>query len=265
VMELFVLGRGHYTEKDVQEAARAFTGGFIQGDRFVEVSAQHDDGEKTILGRTGKFRGADVPSILLDQPACAEFLAGKLYRQFVSEVDEPSTDLLAPLADAIRSSGYDIRAAVGLVLRSKLFHGPASRRRRVKSPVEFAVGTIRALEVIRPTVSADALANTCARMGQSLYAPPSVAGWDGGAAWIDTTTTLARTNFALALLSDSDAAFGKRLDPARLAEKHGSVPSSFFLDLLVQDAFDATVRGKVKGSAKEVATLVLTAPEYQLS
>src|SRR5438477_8774176 len=80
VMELFTLGRGHYTEKDIQEAARAFTGGFIQGDRFVEVAAQHDDGPKTILGQSGPFRGDDVARILLEQPACAEFLAGKLYR-----------------------------------------------------------------------------------------------------------------------------------------------------------------------------------------
>ena len=266
VMELFALGRGRYTEKDVQEAARAFTGGFIRDDRFVEVPAQHDDGEKTILGRTGRFRGADVTGILLDQPACAEFLAGKLFRHFVSEVDEPSPALLAPVADAFRRSGYDVRVPVRLILRSRLFHDPAMRRRRVKSPVEFAVGTIRALEVVRPTVAADALADACTRMGQSLYAPPSVAGWDGGPAWINTTTTLARTNFALALLSDTDAPFGKRLDPKALAERHRADDVAwFYVELLVQDALDEPVRRKVKGSAKEVATLVLSAPEYQLS
>jgi uncharacterized protein (DUF1800 family) len=266
VMELFALGRGHYTEKDVQEAARAFTGGFVQDDRFVQVASQHDDGEKTILGRTGRFRGDDVTPILLDQPACAEFLAGKLFRHFVSEVDEPSAALLAPVADAFRRSGYDVREPVRLILRSRLFHDPAMRRRRVKGPVEFAVGTIRALEVLRPTVSADALADACARMGQSLYAPPSVAGWDGGPAWINTTTTLARTNFALALLSDSDAPFGKRLDPSALARRHGAGDAArFYVELLVQDALDDEVRRRVRGSAKEVATLVLSAPEYQLA
>jgi hypothetical protein len=89
VMELFTLGRGHYTEKDVQEAARAFTGGFVVRDRFQELPAQHDDGTKTLLGRSGAFRGDDVARVLLDQPACAEFLCGKLFQLFVSEVDDP--------------------------------------------------------------------------------------------------------------------------------------------------------------------------------
>jgi uncharacterized protein (DUF1800 family) len=267
VMELFALGRGHYTEKDVQEAARAFTGSFVRDDRFAEVASQHDDGPKTILGRTGPFRGDDVAQILLDQAACAEFLAGKLYRLFIGEVDPPTPELLAPVAEAFRASGYDVRVPVGMILRSRLFHDPAVRRKRVKSPVELAVGTIRALEVLKPTVSADALAEACIRMGQGLYAPPSVAGWDGGPAWINTTTTLARTNFALALLGNEDAQLGKRFDAARLADRYGKGgdPAGFYVDLLVQDAFDETVRRRVKGSAKEAATLVLTAPEYQLA
>jgi hypothetical protein len=104
-------------------------------------------------------------------------------------------------------------------------------------------------------------------MGQSLYAPPSVAGWDGGAAWINTTSTLARTNFALALLSDTDAGLGKRFDPAALTERHGmgSDPARFYVDLLLQDAFDDKLRSQVKGPAREAATIVLTAPEYQLA
>ncbi|HEV3165628.1 MAG TPA: DUF1800 domain-containing protein [Isosphaeraceae bacterium] len=271
VMELFTLGRGHYTEKDVQEAARAFTGWFIVQDRFSEVPSQHDDGVKTILGQTGPFEGGDVARLLLEQPACAEFLCGKLFRYFVSEVDQPSAELMAPLATAFRDSGYNVRVPVKMILRSRLFHDADVRRHRVKSPVEYAVGTVRALEVLKPTVSADALAEACSRMGQSLYAPPSVAGWDGGPVWINTTATLARSNLALALLSDSDATFGKRFDPKRFAEKHGKAqdPAPFFIDLLVQDGFDAEIRQKVldsaKNDAKAAVTLVLTAPEYQLS
>jgi uncharacterized protein (DUF1800 family) len=267
VMELFALGRGHYSEKDIQEAARALTGGFIQGDEYKDVAAQHDDGPKTILGQTGRYRGEDVPRILLEQPACAEFLCNKLFGLFVSEVDVPSRELIAPLADALRQSGYEIRVPVRMVLRSRLFHDAGVRRRRVKSPAELAVGTIRALEVLHPTVSADALADACVRMGQSLYAPPSVAGWDGGPAWINTTTTLARTNFALGLLSDTDAGLGKRFNSVALAERHGAAkdPARFYVDLLVQDAFGAELRARVKGSAREAATVVLTAPEYQLA
>jgi uncharacterized protein (DUF1800 family) len=267
VMELFTLGRGHYMEKDVQEAARAFTGSFIQGSEYREVSAQHDDGAKTILGQTGAFRGDDVARILLEQSACAEFLCSKLYRYFISEIDPPSASLIAPVADAFRSSGYDIAVPVKMILSSRLFHADVTRRRRIKSPVEFTVGTIRTLEIIRPTVSANALAESCTRMGQALYAPPSVGGWDGGPAWINTTATLARTNFVLALLSDTDAAFGKRFDPSAFATRYngsGDIPS-FYVDLLVQDAFDGKLRERVRGTPREIATLVLTAPEYQLA
>ena len=220
VMELFTLGRGHYTERDIQEAARAFTGWFVQGGRFREIAAQHDSGEKAILGHTGRFDGGDIPAILLEQPACAEFLCTKLVRAFVTEVDPVTPELVAPLAQSFRTSDYDIRVPVGTILRSALFHDPEMRRHRVKSPVEHAIGTIRALEVVKPTVQADALAEACVRMGQALYAPPSVAGWDGGTAWANSTMMLNRTNLILALLADEDAALGRRLDPAALARKH---------------------------------------------
>jgi len=272
VMELFTLGRGRYTEADIREAARAFTGRFVSGDRFSELPGQHDDGTKTILGRTGKFSGDDVPAILLDQPACAEFLARKLFRQFISEVDPPSAALIAPLAEAFRASGYAVTAAVRRVLGSNLFHDPATRRRRVKGPVEFAVGTLRALEVMRPTVAAEALGEACVRMGQSLYAPPSVAGWDGGPAWINSTALIARTNFALALLSKADKEFGGRCHPDRLAARAGNRKpadaANFVADLLVQDALDAPGRDRLlgkAGSAAEAATILLGSPEYQLA
>ena len=268
VMELFSLGRGHYTEVDVREAARALTGRFITGDRFSELPAQHDDGEKTILGKTGKFKGDDVPSILLEQPSCAEFLARKLFRQFISEIDPPSESLLAPLAAGLRASRYDIKAAVGTILRSNLFHDPSVRRKRVKGPVEFTVGAIRSLEAVRPTVSADALGEACSRMGQTLYAPPSVAGWEGGPSWINTATLIARTNFALALLSKSDKDFGGRCDPDAIAARNGSGRPAFMVDLLTPDAFDAKARERLIGpktSAVEVASAVMTSPEYQLA
>jgi hypothetical protein len=288
VMELFTLGRGHYTERDIQEAARAFTGWFVQRDRFRVIPAQHDDREKTFLGRTGRFDGDAVPAILLEQPACAEFLCTKLVRAFVDEIDPVTPALVAPLASAFRASGYQIKVPVATILRSALFHDRAVRRRRVKSPVEHAVGTIRALEVLKPTVPADALAEACTRMGQSLFAPPSVAGWDGGPAWANSTTMLNRTNLVLALLSDDTSGLGGRCDPAALARKHaGGTPehaAAFLVDLLVQDGFDDALRQRVLAAAlakstrtpgdeaanakeplRAAATLVLTAPEYQLA
>jgi len=276
VMELFTLGRGRYTEKDVQEAARAFTGRFVVRDRVQDIASQHDDGPKTVLGHTGRFNGDDIPAILLGQPACAEFLCAKLVRHFVTEVDPLPPGLVAPLAEAFRSSGYDVRVPVATILRSNLFFDPSVRRRRVKSPVEFVVGTVRALEVVKPTVQADAAAEACARMGQGLYAPPSVAGWDGGASWANSTALLARTNFALALLSTDDPGLGKRVDPAALARRHGfdGAPSvaKFYADLLVQDALDPKVCASVDAAARkaaaparEAAMLVLSSPEYQLA
>jgi len=264
VMELFTLGRGRYTEKDIQEAARAFTGVFVIRDRYSELPAQHDDGVKTILGKTGRFKGDDLPALLVGQSACAEFLCGKLYRQFVSEVDAPTPALLAPLTKVFRESGYDIAATVGMILRSNLFFDSATRRTRVKSPVELAVGSIRALEIVKPTVSSEALAEACGRMGQTLYAPPSVAGWEGGPSWINTTAMLNRTNLAIALLGKDNAQLGGRCDAKALAARHGVEPRKFYTDLLVQDAFDPKILGPVKDAA-EVATLVLTTPEYQLA
>lgn len=262
VMELFTLGRGHYTEKDVQEAARAFTGTFVVRGRYRHDPSEFDPGEKTVHGRTGSFDGDAIAEILLDQPSCARFLARKLFAMLVSEVDEPSDELIEPIAAAYRDARYETRIPVEMILRSRLFFDPAIRRRRVKSPVEFAVGTIRALEVTSPTVPTDELADACERMGQALYAPPTVAGWDGGPSWINTTTTLARSNAALALVDDS-----ARFDPAALAADHGCSddPAAFYVDLLVQDAFSDDVRRRVRGDAREVAKLVLTAPEYQLS
>ncbi|WP_435007357.1 DUF1800 domain-containing protein [Tundrisphaera lichenicola] len=270
VMELFSLGRGHYTESDIREAARALTGRFVTNDRFSVLPAQHDGGVKTILGRTGNFSGDDLPSILLDQPSCAEFLARKLFRQFISEVDSPSDALIAPLAASFRESGYDIKATVRMILRSNLFHDPATRRKRVKSPVELTIGAIRSLEALKPTVSADALGDACSRMGQALYAPPSVAGWEGGPSWINSASLIARTNFALGLLSKDDRDFGGRTDPTALAARHGFAEpagaSKFLLDLLAPDAFDPGGRERLlTRTPSDVASVVLTSPEYQLA
>jgi uncharacterized protein (DUF1800 family) len=280
VMELFTLGRGHYTEKDIKEAARAFTGWFVVSDRFEEVPRQHDTGPKSVLGQTGNWSGDDIPGILLKQPACAEFVCGKLFRAFVSETDEPSDKMIAPLAAAFRDSGYQIEKPLEMILRSNLFFDMSTRRRRVKSPIEFSVGTIRALEIVRPTVATAALADACVRMGQSLFAPPSVAGWDAGPGWINSTAMLARANLALGLLSESDGGLGSRCNPWALATEHGTPRrkdlAGFFIDLLAQDALEPKARQQIEkaatakntsdeAAAREVVRLILTSPEYQLA
>jgi uncharacterized protein (DUF1800 family) len=280
VMELFSLGRGHYSEKDVQEAARAFTGWFVIRDEFQVVPRQHDDAVKQVLGRTGNWTGDDIPGILLEQPACADWICRKLFRQFISDSQSPSEALLAPLARAFRESNYQIKMLVARILRSRLFFDPIVRRRRVKSPVEFTVGTIRALEVVKPTVEAAGAAEACVAMGQSLYAPPSVAGWEGGPAWVNSTTMLARANLALRLLSDDDEALGRRCNPRSLADRHGfdrpEQSGPFLLDLLVPGLLDPKVRQPILQAAasrdpgpdaalRDAARRILTLPEYQLT
>ncbi len=179
VMELFTLGRGHYSEKDVQEAARAFTGWFVVNDRFEEVPRHHDDGAKTVMGETGNWAGDDIPRILLKQPACAEFICQKLFRHFVSAMGAPSPRLIAPLAKAFRESGHQVARPVEMILRSNLFFDATVRRKLVKSPVEFAIGTIRALETLNPTVQSTALADACAGWARACTRRPV---WRGGTA-----------------------------------------------------------------------------------
>lgn len=194
VMELFTIGVGNYTENDVRGAARAFTGWHINGDDgFVMNEAEHDAGSKTVLSKTGNWDGDDVLRILLEQPACGDFLAAKLYRFFVGEVAPPKK-LLDPLAAQLRGSDFDIGATVATILRSRLFFSEHAYQKRIKSPVEFVLGAVRAAWP-GPIATVDLVA-PLESMGQSLFAPPNVKGWTGGKNWLTDATLLARHNFA---------------------------------------------------------------------
>lgn len=202
LMELFSLGVGHYTEKDVREAARAFTGWRTDGVGFVFDPRLHDSGEKTVLGQTGPWDGGDVVRIVLQQPAAARFLVRKLYRQFVSEQESPPDSLLEPLCTAFRKSQYDVAALIRTIFASRHFYSAHSFRRRIKDPVEFTMGAVRS--VWKPTdpdegLPQHVLAGRVRAMGQALFAPPSVKGWPGGPAWLNTSTILERDNLAEAL------------------------------------------------------------------
>jgi uncharacterized protein (DUF1800 family) len=197
VMELFSLGVGNYTEADIREAARAFTGWHTDDDAFEFNAHYHDDGKKTILGQTGNWNGDDVVRILLQQKACAEFLTGKLFRFLISESQEPPRALLAPLTESLRKSDYDLGACVRTMLSSRLFFSEHAYRQRIKSPVEFVLGTARA--TVEGSLPQLVLIARLEAMGQSLFAPPNVKGWRGGRAWLNTSTMLARQNFAQAV------------------------------------------------------------------
>jgi Protein of unknown function (DUF1800) len=196
VMELFTLGTGHYTETDIREAARAFTGWHTDGDKFTFAARFHDDGPKTFLGQTGTWDGTDIQRIILSQPAAALFLIRKLYAYFIAETQNPPDSLLAPLAERFRQSDYDIGDLVGTMLRSRHFYSEYAYRQRVKSPVEYVIGVVRA---VRPTASPRDLVGALEVMGQPLFGPPNVKGWPGGKAWLNSATVLARQNFAQAM------------------------------------------------------------------
>jgi uncharacterized protein (DUF1800 family) len=209
LMELFSLGVGHYTETDIREAARAFTGWHTDGHAFTLQARLHDDGSKTVLHQSGRWNGDDVVRIVLAQPAAAQFLVRKLYRYFISENAEPPDQLLEPLASAFRKSDYDIAALVRTMLSSRLIYSNHAFRQRVKSPVEYVLGAVKAIcrsgampgdEMALPQ---QALVGRINAMGQALFAPPNVKGWPGGRAWLNTATMLERDNFAAALASGS--------------------------------------------------------------
>ncbi|RQQ59469.1 DUF1800 domain-containing protein [Burkholderia stagnalis] len=204
VMELFTLGEGHYTQRDVTEAARAMTGWTIDPDtlRFVARPEWHDAGDKTILGETGAFDGDGFLDILLKQPQAARFIAATLWREFVS--DTPDAGELETVAERFRASGYEIRAALGALWSTDAFWDPRNRGVLVKSPAEFVVGTVRLFDV--GYGDPQMLANTVRTLGQNLFYPPNVKGWPGGAAWINSTTLLARKQFVEQLFRATETA-----------------------------------------------------------
>jgi hypothetical protein len=207
LMELFTLGEGNYTERDVQEAARAFTGWHQEDGRFVFRREAHDFGRKTILGMSGNFDGADVVDIVLQQPQAKRFLAAKLLTYFVAP--DPAEELIAEAAQALADCNLEMRWFVRTLLMSKAFYAPESLYSKIKSPVEFAVGALRDLDAVAP---GQELAELMAPMGQELFAPPSVKGWDGERDWISSNAWLARGRFAEFLSHAPDGeSFGPHL------------------------------------------------------
>src|SRR5262245_14720529 len=192
-MELFTLGEGNYTERDIKEAARAFTGWSINIDTgdFMFRPMLHDDGTKTVLGRTGNLDGDAVLELLLAQPQTAQLIVTKLWREFVSL--QPDSAEVRRIADLFRASRYDIRAALRALLVSDAFYASHNRAALIKSPVDIVVGTLRQFQFTTGDVMPFVV--TTSQLGQVLFAPPNVKGWAGGEAWINSTTLLARKTF----------------------------------------------------------------------
>ena len=283
-LELFTLGPGHYAERDVREAARAFTGwvaaGFPRGFRetpsFIHDPAQVDDGTKTFLGQTGPWGSADIVRIVLDRPEAAVFLAQKLYRFFVSEAGPPAPELIEPLAAEIKSHDFAIGPVVEIILRSRHFYSPQVYRQRIKSPVEHSAGLVRMLEIPRPALNPLALSAACDLQGQELFAPPNVEGWIGGQHWINSATLLERTNWS------SDVIWGRAenglspFDPMEWAARYkidADRIAQALIDLLLQDDLGKEARRLTLEAARDnspiglrkALQLLANCPEFQLA
>lgn len=222
VMELFTLGEGSYTEQDIKEMARAFTGWSLDREtgEFLFRRAIHDAGSKTIFGKRANFEGDQALDLLLNRPETAQFITKKLWREFVSPaLDEAE---VARLATVFRDSGYNIAKLMQAMLASDAFYAPENRGALVKSPVEFVVGTLKMFDIktpnLRPFVFASAL------LGQNLFAPPNVKGWPGGETWINSATLLGRKQFVDRLFRNED-----RMEPMmnaldEMADRSGTPP-----------------------------------------
>lgn len=189
VMELFTMGRGNYTENDIKEAARAFTGwGFNPRGEFMFRRNQHDFDTKTVLGRTGNFEGEEIIALLLEQKQTARFISRKVYRYFVNEtVDETK---LSWLADRFYANGYDIGKLVEDIFTSDWFYEEKNIGTRIKSPVELIAGIRRLLPMQLENDQSQLLFERA--LGQVLFFPPNVAGWPGGKNWIDSSSLMLR-------------------------------------------------------------------------
>jgi uncharacterized protein (DUF1800 family) len=279
LLEHYTVGPGNFEQADVKESARALTGWFVLRNQLRFIAREHDGGRKQIMGRQGEFADRDVLRIVLDQPAVARRLVRKLDRWLIAETDPPDDALLEPLAASFRRD-YDVQQLVKTMLRSNRFASAASYRRRIKSPVEFAVGLARSLEALIPTAP---LANDLAELGQNLLHPPTVRGWAGGSYWINPATMAGRSQLAKSLFATSGS-YGDGLEPAEVARKHGqNSPEEcrqFLVDLFLQGDVAPPVLAVIdretplsagdsesisSSRLRELAVRLATLPDYQLS
>jgi uncharacterized protein (DUF1800 family) len=284
-MELFSLGEGHYSEADIQAAARAFTGYRVnlETGRFVFRIRDFDSSTKTFFGKTGPFNGDDIIEAIVAQPQCARFIGRKLWTFFVAV--NPSEEIVSKIADLLLSNGYDIGATLQVVFTRADFYSPQVVHHQIKGPVQWIVQTTKMLEI--PLPDDRVIENSLASLGQILFAPPNVKGWDGGRAWISASSLLYRYNLATYLLSGKARILGGGktktavipLDQIAPAESRST--SEHLLDHLAFKIFNfpttpkdratyLTYLGKYSipyadSTVRDLMQLMMGTPEYQLN
>jgi uncharacterized protein (DUF1800 family) len=272
LMELFTLGIGRYTEDDVKEAARAFTGWASEGDEFVFRRGQHDDGVKKFFGKIGNLDGDDIVELILRHPACAPYVSGKLFRFFAYEDPEPGIDV--GLGQVLRDAGYDLRPMLKMMLRSKAFYSGKAIGAQVKSPVQLVIGTVRLLGLELPPLPL--LQRSLTQMGQMIFNPPNVKGWPSGERWINSATLFARYNACVFLTGGNVPGAGPRRRATFKLESEGSPEQTVdhWVAKLIQRPIDGEKKKVLiealgerpddEEAVRRMVQLVVSMPEYQL-
>lgn len=206
IMELFSLGEGNYSERDIREGARTLTGFTYRDDAFFYNDRQHDEGSKRVLGVYGNIDGDGFVNAIIRSPHCAPFICAKLYKFFVKEIPTDTKALegaertvVRSLSQTMEQARFEIKPVLRKLLLSRHFYDPSVMGNKIKSPVELVVGAVRSLNT--PVRNLTTVARAIDTMGQSLFLPPSVKGWDGGRAWINTSTLFTRQNTLVYLLT----------------------------------------------------------------
>jgi len=283
ILELFTLGEGHYTEEDIREAARCFTGWVVNpenGDSML-VRRRHDEGRKKLFGKAGHFGSDEAVEIICAQPRCAEFLATKIWEFYA--YPQPAPDLVKSLANHYRDNDLRTGELLRMMFTHPEFYSARARARQIKSPVQWMVQAAR--ESGRQLLPSGVALPLAAELGQNLFMPPSVKGWDGGTAWINSATLIRRSNTARLLATaapplpvETDSmdvaawtavappetrvnalALGRRLEKVFLAAPPGPATRQRFEAVLEKSDFpcgDDTVR--------EASVVLLGCPEYNL-
>jgi len=262
LMELFTLGIGHYGEDDVRESARAWTGWTLrdyqsfEGRRtFAFRPMLHDAGQKTFLGQTGAWDGTDVMRIILAAPAAPRWVAGKLAKFFVAP--QPPADIVDAMAVVVRDSNYELAPVLRMLFRSRAFYRADVLHAQVKSPAEFVVGAVRHLGVQDPDWIR--LSGAMTLMGQRLFFPPTVAGWDGGTAWMNAGTVFTRSDVAAALITG-------RLGTPNLAPLGSPATiAPYLLGRPLSAARQAVLAQAPGRGPAETVHMVMLLPEYQVA
>ncbi len=260
LLELFTLGLGHYSENDMREAARAFTGWSIddRSGRFINNVADHDRGIKTFLGKRGNFNGEHIINILLKHPRTAETIAEKMWKEFIN-ISRPNAHIIKQWAHIFRQSNYDIASLLRAVLTSQPFWDRRNRGGLIKSPIELTIGTLRTLPYSLGRGRMD-LAHNLSIMGQSVFAHPSVKGWEGGTDWISTQSLLRRNSMMTNL---SRGNLNEHKNRSSVAQKMPDIPPHVLREWLL--AIEPLQAMPTKPGKQRLTRAFVLDPAYQVT